>query len=372
MNSYRIFIPTVLLLFLSLVLIGCFSKEPASFVEGTETSNLAKMVTGYLIVNQGWDSAEPDPPRILAISFPDLKQTIVRHRSTGWVWSVSGPDNEGRIAFVEEGEKKHQLKTIYLDGSREELIFIRPGDPIWDNVIGENLAISPTGGLIAFTGKGSDDQNPGALLTLGSIEIWDITKKTGYDTGIIAVDDKLWWSPNGKELAYVALVKRNQIYNGDKLPGSPYGEKYEKEYGKWDKYPVVYIIDIETNQRRLLHTGWHPVFSADWKKALVADGDKVYFVDIKTGQSQPFNYPSASWNMPLFLLPNNIGIFRTLPTAGTSPRWLKRGSFKVGTLMYAIKLGEIDTWKFQTVLPYDDFRDKLSFGIVKENFKLDY
>jgi hypothetical protein len=365
MNKSKLILPLVPLLILSIIFIGCF-KEEIRFVEGPETNNLTEMATGYLIVNQSWDSAEPDPPRILAISLPDLKQTVVRQRGKDWLWTVSGPDNKGRIAFVEGNNKKHRLKTIYLDGSREELIFERPGDPISDNVIGEHLAISPTGGLIAFISQGTYDQNPGAYLPLGSIEIWDVTKKTGYDTGIIAIDDWLWWSPDGKELAYVALVKREQIPKEYSLPGSPYGEEHEKEYGRWENYPVVYILNIETNQSRILHPGWHPVFSVDWDKALVYSRN-IYLIDIKTGQPQPFDYPSSSWSMPRFLLPNNLAIFLKQPTVGTTPRWLKRGSFSVGSSMWAIKLGDIDTWKFQTVLPYWDFRDELSFGIVKHS-----
>ena len=68
----------------------------------------------------------------------------------------------------------------------------------------------------------------------------------------------------------------------------------------------------------------------------------------------------------LWLLSKDLIIFRGPPTEGAEPRWVKRGSFTVGTQMDALKIGDMRTGQFQTIMPYADFRESLSFGVIDE------
>ena len=51
---------------------GCSfgGREEPRFVDAAETAELARTATGCLLINQSWDAAEPDRPRILAVRFP--------------------------------------------------------------------------------------------------------------------------------------------------------------------------------------------------------------------------------------------------------------------------------------------------------------
>src|SRR5205823_14859659 len=109
-----------------------------------------------------------------------------------------------------------------------------------------------------------------------------------------------------------------------------------KKYGAWDRYPAVHILNIETGDERFLCPGWHPLFSPDWRTILVHSGDDYLQVDMDTGQSTSLKLPLTIQGSPQVLLSKDLIIFRGPPTAGAAPRWLKRGSFKVGTQMDAI------------------------------------
>src|SRR5678815_4020367 len=173
---------------IGLGLSGCSPQpsEPPHFAEGSESIGLAQNVKGYLVLKQGWDAAEPASPRILAVSFPVLKQSVVRE---GWAWAVSGPNKKGRIAFIEEKQDGYRIKTIRLDGTGEESVFEKPGRSYYSCV-----ALSPMGDRIAFVGDDMHTQAPAEYLKMGQLEIWDTVKKTSRDTDIIALSQPIYLS----------------------------------------------------------------------------------------------------------------------------------------------------------------------------------
>lgn len=323
---------------------GCVfgGREAPRFVDATETAALARTATGCLLINQSWDAAQPDRPRILAVSLPDLRQTVVhRQHEPHYIWSVAGPDRQGRIALVESdlfGEhKRHTLKTIRLDGSSEDLVFDRPGDPLREQAIGQHLALSPTAGLVAFMSDGHGHQLPSAYMIEGPLEIWDVEKKTGRSTGIVAVDAPWAWAPDGRRLAYVSITTGQDPVLG------------------------VSVLDLTTRTTRFLHRGGGAMFSADGHDVLVLDKPEAVLVDVETGTRRRWLTPRG-WQAPVAMLPNHLLLFVADPTRGTAPRWLRFGSFKSGHLMEAVKLGDLSNGAFQTVVPYSDFRDEMSFG----------
>jgi hypothetical protein len=91
------------------------------------------------------------------------------------IHALSGPDAEGRIAYIEdhffvadEKNRRHLLKTIRLDGTHATELFSRPGDAMWakspgHGEIGDDLALSPVGGRVAFLSGLVNTQMPGVF-----------------------------------------------------------------------------------------------------------------------------------------------------------------------------------------------------------------
>ena len=115
-------------------------ETEASTVPGPETGKLLPATTGYVLFDFGRD--QPDGIAvgdIVAIQLPSLKNTVVRPRppqnqiDMPNIHSLSGPDAEGRIAYIEnhffvadEKNQRHLLKTIRLDGTKDTALFTRP------------------------------------------------------------------------------------------------------------------------------------------------------------------------------------------------------------------------------------------------------
>lgn len=357
----------VLLLVSAMAFAGVGCNQPPTFVSGKESADVVRNIQGVLIINQGFDSADPDAPRILAISLPDLKKTVVRRvqkdRETG-IYAIAGPDDSGKIAFLSFLDdyrmgKSFELKTIDLDGNGEETIFTRPGSVIWDDVVGESISMSPHGGLVALLqGKLSHQQLPDAYLAKGKLQIWDVGSKEAIETDIDALDDGLSWFPTGKQLAYVELIPRSavgQLNLANRLEDAV-------SFKSWDYLPVVHIWDVESKTKRPVAIGWRPVVATDGSGIVISDlANNSDFVDLKGHKTRRITWP-GHWGDAIAFFPGEKIIHIGLPTAGSKPRWIKHGSFRVGSPMVAAKIAEIGTRKFLTIEPVVDPRDTLSFG----------
>src|SRR5438128_1086143 len=100
---------------------SCASRQ-ARTVPGPETDKLVPQATGYVLMTK-------PPSGITAIELPSLKETIVRREDAGnpndtpTIHMLSGPDRDGRIAYIEDHyfvandkNKRHALKMIRIDG----------------------------------------------------------------------------------------------------------------------------------------------------------------------------------------------------------------------------------------------------------------
>lgn len=313
---------------------------------------------------------------ISAIALPSLQERIVvpdppaNDDDRPTIHVLSGPDETGQIAYIEdhffvanEKNRRHSLNVVRLNGTHPVTLFTRPGDAMWATTaaghgeIGSQIALSPTKGRVAFVSATKNVQLPRALLTMGSIEIWDIEKKTGVKTDIQSLDDCLAWFPDGRRLAYAKLIDAESVpRDGD--------DPVPKAFAKWDKVPAVFIRDIETGKESFLHVGARPIISSDGGVVLVSDYYTQWtLVDVATGKSTRATWPGA-WS-PIALPSKDIVLSSCLPTAGTKLRYTKNNSPLVGPKqMLALKLARLNSGEFQTVVPYIDPRTKVSFGEV--------
>lgn len=337
-------------------------------VSGPEATDLVQEVTGYIVVKQR-------KGEIIAWSLPDLRESRVRPPvgdGGSYIRAVSGPNREGFIAFIEgltlesatdkKNTRRHLLKTIRIDGSEEREVFSRPGDPLWDHVVGwSGLTLAPVGSRVAFLSqtKGAQMFHPQVLCTVGSLEIWHIGEKSGRATGITALDTRMSWFPDGRRLAYVELVSRQAV-----RLSSPELQRFVASYGRWPQLPAVHVLDVDTGEKTFLHVGENPVVSADGSKVLVYNFDTgKRLVDVATGQSEAVDWPGDTDSGAFALLQGGLVLYMGQPTAGTPLRYTEFGTRP--RLLWPLKVAHIESGGFQTVVPYVDAYDSFSFGLGK-------
>lgn len=357
-------------LFLSTLFLDGFATGQKMTVQGPESDTLVPVLTGYLLIDRS--SRE-----ITAIELPSLRETVIRPsrprdpNDDPTLHALSGPDAEGRIAYIEdhffvpnENERRHLLKTIKLDGTRDTELFSRPGDAMWarNGEIGRHVALSPVGGRVAFLSALSKVQMPGALLHAGPVEIWDIEKKTGSKTDLKAVDLGLLWFPDGNRLAYVKLVEASAVPRWDKG-----NDAFGKAFQTWDKVPSVFIRDVDARTESLLHVGWLPVVSFDGQSVLVTDPDGAWrLVDVATAKSRAVTWRGTAWGGAIAMPAQDVVLSWSLPTEGTKIKHTENNSPLVGPKpMLALKAAKLNSEEFQTIVPYVDPRDRISFGQVR-------
>jgi Tol biopolymer transport system component len=179
-----------------------------------------------------------------AVRLQDLRKLAVRqpHDETDAIYLLAGPDAEGWVAFVTDNmeAKTHSLKVIKMDGTGEEEVFTAPGDALWDNPM-STPALAPRGGSVAFLTQPVRSFAP--RIESGPIEVWNIHTKKEQDTNIEALNRGLSWFPDGKHFTYVQVQ-----------PGEP---------------EMVYILNVENGERKLLHTGRNAMVSTDGESVLV-------------------------------------------------------------------------------------------------------
>jgi hypothetical protein len=373
----RTLVPCVASL-VSLMAFTCHAADPT--VPGPEATDLAKQIEGDIV----WS---PWSGEIVALSLPSGKKSIVRPAGREkpdddpTIHTLSGPDKLGRIAYIEDhyfvqndANRRHLLKVIRIDGSGDMTVFSRHGDAMWaatrnHGEIGEQLALSPVGGKVAFVSDLTDKQMPRALFHQGSIEIWDIRTKQPLPRKTPGVDQPLAWFPDGKKLAFVRFVAREKIpHAGVKVEQFGTGDYT----GSWDELPAVHILDLESGAVRFLSLGWSPVVSFDGKAVFVAgwvpdkaEGIKLIWkkVDVATGAPQDVTWPGDVGGL-IANPAEDLALYWGLTTSGVPVKHSDRGSFRRGIALVTLKVAIINSKRFQTVVPEIDPRYQVSFGVV--------
>jgi hypothetical protein len=338
---------------------GCGLFPEAVTVPGPESNSLLPKTNGFVVMAQACGG-------MVAVELPTLRETVIRRQSSvesddmPTIHAMSGPDDQGRIAYIEDHvfarhdkDQRHLLKTIHLDGSGDTALFSRPGDAMWAETvighgkIGKAFSLSRTGGKVAFLSGTHEHQMPQALLMEGSVEIWDINKKTGTKTDLVALDAGLTWLPDGKHLVYVKLIDRKPTG-----PADPITASYLQ--WNWDKIPAVFIRDLETQTDTLVHTGWNPLVSVDGSKVLTYGfaGCGYYCVELGSGKIFPLTGPGSG--RPVAMLDDTTLLAECYPTQATKVKFHGAWPIHGPREVLALKLTRTDSNTFQTVIQYLD------------------
>ncbi|MCH8165102.1 MAG: hypothetical protein IH889_05795 [Planctomycetes bacterium] len=356
--------PTIMLLTLCIAVVGPFGCVRPSIrtMPGPENPALISGLQGYIVIDRSIGG-------IVGEALPALQELVIRHTGPeiGTVHSVSGPDSLGRVAFIENHyiEKRHLVKVMRIDGSGEEVVVERPGDTLWSKEIGDHLALAPAGGLVAFVTNLSTVKmrKPRAYFQRGRIAIWDVDTKDRLPTGTTALDDKLCWFPDGRHLAYVDLMNRDEAVKVLRKHVDP-TEDYGTVLIERKQVPVVHVMDTTTGRTEALHVGLGPVVSADGTRVLMRDFEGRWrMLDLNRQQSQPVSAPGRAWPGAIALFDANLVLYWAWPTDGTELRWTQNNSLCVGPKpMLTLKVADLRTGDFRTVVPYIDPRRDVSYG----------
>jgi hypothetical protein len=351
---------------------ACSAQVPT--VAAPAAKQMASGVSGHIV----WTAPRGE---IAALSLPEQRRSVVRPRAAEGVdvfttvHALSGPDAEGRIAYIEdhffvanEKERKHLLKTVHIDGTGDARIFERTGSAMWAGSgagrgeIGSHLALAPSGGQVAFLSGLTPRQMPGLLWNAGSIEVWDVVKKTQITTIRSAIDQPMSWFPDGKRLCYAKLVAR-----GD-LPRPAAGLDRSGDFStSWDEVPAVYVFDMDAGRSVFLHVGWLPVVASDGKSVLVGGwtsrSELAWSrVDMATGESKPVQWPGDAQGA-IAAVPEDLVVYWGWPAEGAAPQFTEHNSQPGGRRpMLAIKIARLDSKTSETLVPDLDPRARACFG----------
>lgn len=307
------------------------------------------------------------------ITLPEFHETVFNstvrlNGEEAHIDHLTGPDEEGRIVYTAEGGDFGRTSYLALTTTRwenHEIIFSRSKRLIDSTPLGKPLELAPKGGYVTFVRK--DGRIPDEFYTL---EIWNVLNKQKVDEFPVSWSTRVSWFSDGIRFAYEKYIHYSEVPNFASLP-TDWGGLYAT-YGWWPQAPVTFIYNMSEKTHTLLHTGSSPKVAFGDAGIVLSDANfKNHLVDLVTKQpKQRIDWPVID-SIISFAGPNTL-LCLGLPTAGTPARWTRVYSPFVRTRpMLSVKLVDLSTGEFQTVIPHIDpkwYRTKISYGRVKESF----
>ena len=349
----------------ALLSLGCTPQDSqsdaTSMVPGPEATDLVAR-------SRGWIALTLPVGGIQTVHLPALSAQTPRASDSGLlpVHNLSGPDALGRIAFVETDivKERHALRCLHPDG-RSTLVFEGRGDALWGHAVGKYLALDAKGARIALVAraKGVEFRDPGAYVLEGELEIWNVDDRRREPTVVPACDDVLSWFPDGKRLLYTALVpaeEAGQLLRAQVGPEEDFGRATER----WERVPVVHVLEVDTGVSRALHVGQRAIVAPDGRLAVLCDFDHRWrILDLESGRSRHFQAAGAVEPGPIAFVDPDTVLYWASPTEGSELRYTENNSPLVGKKpMRSLKLIDLRHGRFQTAVPFVDPRRSVSFG----------
>jgi hypothetical protein len=346
------------------LLAGCATRPGYAPVAlpGPETPGLSAKWHGVVIRDEPVGG-------ILAMDLPSRTVRTIKPASVLGLDQLAGPDRNGWIVYCYtsgyNSAATTQVRTFWairVDGAGDHALFRRT-EPIAFDAMGGQMALSPVGHHLAFVTDLSGVQmtKPDAWLESGNLQVWNISTKAGGSVGITARDSALSWFPNGRRLAYAALVPNRWAGS---LAASPDG--FGKSWDRWPRVPAAHILDVKSGKVRFVCIGDDPVVSLDGKAVLVRDYDsRLRMVNVATGAWRPVQLPGQAWSYSksVIAFKGNSFLYWAVPTAGTAPKATKNNSPLVGPKwMLGLKVADVSTGGYETVWQDLDPRRDVDFG----------
>ena len=350
---------------------GCQPDVPT--VPGPESSALRAGLQGQLV----WEE-----PRggIRTLQLPAGTPAVVRAAaardaaSFPVVTALAGPDELGRIAYLEEDfatgpaastDPAPRLKTIRLDGTADTVVATwATGAPAnGTRLVGAHLALSRRGGHVLLLRDLEPRQWTGSLLYEGRLELWNVDDGSHRALGQSALEASLVWLPDGKQFLACVGAARSEVPT-DALGLAHQGD----EERTWDRLPAMYCIDVATGRRVLLGIGTEAAVAPDgavaWIGGYLGQQRLPWLrVELATGAQQPVAVPGLAGRIVAAAGPEVV-LYQGWPTAGTEVRWTAAGSRPGGVPLLSLKAAHLGSQEFATVVPYLDPRSRLSFGAL--------
>jgi len=345
----------IIIVFVGVLVIGCVSGLSSSSENNQESDDLLLQLKGYIII---------DRPGTSAIELPSNKQVVIRKYG---VDALGGPDSQGRIAFIDSdlGAKTYSLKVIDVVTKKETEVFTRQGSywPHEKENYGKSFSFSQDGGLVAFVKNYKNDFSlmPDDYVGIGHLEIVNAEKRNTIKTDIQVLDKGLNWFPGGKKLVYVAVMPRDKVRH-DLV------EKFEDGFGSemmtWHSTPVVVMLNLKDMSTKQLHIGWNPIVSKDGSSILIQDyKGRIRMYKVSSGNSMPVNVPIGEQCHVFSFIGKDIILYKTIPdtdrkyrltsTLGTTPYW-------------TLRVAQINTSKYKTIVQHLDIHRRVSYGEVRK------
>jgi hypothetical protein len=303
---------------------GCFGMllplpgSPGPTVDGPERAEVLSGTTGTIVAIDSVESC-----RLQIISLPGLETEYFDLREPPV--SLSGPDEEGRLAVLSRGWNSYSVSVVSLrDGSRERILNRRG----WLHA-SSKVALSPAGGKLALVSsldRGGYDFTPWAL------EVIDLA--SGKSTAIPGSLEQMGvlWLPDSKR---IAIIER------------------EPE----DETSHTSLLDLETGERRVLCEGRVRGVTRDGLHLFVGTEDDLRRIEVATGRTEDQTIslpgihdwdPGSTWFLLGEAAPGKV-LYEAMPTTGTRQKLVfgwRHGS------MWTVKLADIDSSEFITAVPY--------------------
>lgn len=277
--------------------------------------------------------------------------------------TLAGPDRQGTVALVANNWETKRHRLVLIGHGQESQLFERPGDALWGNFsthvhpIGNNMAMSPDGKVAILVNLHSvQAYSPQALQQEGTLEIWGAH-------GLIkaldlpCLDYQFSWFPDGKRLAVVRHVSSETLKQSGKWPTDFRLPSADGRVG------AVCEVNIESGESRVLLAGTNPVVSEDGRSLFLEDYDqRGILLDLKSGEQRPVSLPGR-WSKVLAITKDGRAIYWGLRTEGAEARQTTSNSPLAGAKpMMTIKVADMQSGRFSTLVPYVDPRSSASFG----------